>query len=204
MRVTPFYLFAGAVSWPLIRFLFRLRHRGVENLPKSGGFVISANHESNIDPFPLGLPLFPKRQLHFMAKAELFNKVLGRAIRAGGAFPVRRGEADREAIATAIEMVKEGKAVAIFPEGTRREKGLRKKFKPRPHTGAARIALEADAPLIPAAIKGTNRLSRLGPLRVAYGPPVDLDDLRNGDPREGAKVATERLFAEIERLKASL
>jgi 1-acyl-sn-glycerol-3-phosphate acyltransferase len=87
--------------------------------------------------------------------------------------------------------------VAMFPEGTRRRKGLVKRFQPRPRTGAARIALEAGVPLVPAAIKGTDRLLLLGPLRVAYGPPVDIDGL-------DAQQATERLMAAIEELEASL
>ena len=79
-----------------------------------------------------------------------------------------------------------------------------KKFQPRAHSGAARIALTAGVPLIPAAIKGTDNLLRLGPVRVAYGEPVQLDDLRGQDPREAAHEATDRLMAEIERLEATL
>jgi 1-acyl-sn-glycerol-3-phosphate acyltransferase len=94
--------------------------------------------------------------------------------------------------------------VVMFPEGTRRRKGLRKKHEARAHTGAARIALSADAPLVPAAINGTDRLSRLGPLRVAYGPPIPLDDLRGQEISPAAREATERLMAEIRELEASL
>jgi 1-acyl-sn-glycerol-3-phosphate acyltransferase len=79
-----------------------------------------------------------------------------------------------------------------------------KKHEARPHTGAARVALEAGVPLIPAAIAGTDRISRLGPLRVAYGRAVDLDDLRDAEPREAAQVGTDRLMAAIAELEASL
>jgi len=79
-----------------------------------------------------------------------------------------------------------------------------KRYQPRAHTGAARIALAAGAPLIPAAIRGTDNLLRLGPIRVTYGAPVDLDDLRAADPRDAAQEATDRLMAEIERLEATL
>ena len=72
MRPSPFYLFVGAVSWPLLKSLFRLRAEGVENLPADGGFVLAANHLSNFDPFALGIPLWPRRYLRFMAKSELF------------------------------------------------------------------------------------------------------------------------------------
>ena len=203
MRVTPFYLGLGIVSWPLVRLVFRLRARGLENLP-AGGFVLAANHTSNFDPWALGYPLFPRRQLRFMGKIELFNPVLGPLLRAGGAFPVRRGEGDAEAIEAAVRLARAGEVVAMFPEGTRRKKGLVKKFQARPHTGAARIALEAGVPLVPAAIAGTDRLSRLGPLRVAYGPPVDIDDLRDGDLRASSREATERLFAAIAVLERGL
>jgi 1-acyl-sn-glycerol-3-phosphate acyltransferase len=197
VRPSRFYLFVGAISWPFLRSLFRLRAEGMENLPPDGGFVLASNHLSNFDPWPLGIPLWPRRYLRFMAKSELFWWPLGPLIRAGGAFKVRRGERDVEAIKTAVQLVQDGNIVVMFPHGTRQRKGLVKKYQPRAHTGAARIALEGNVPLVPAAIAGTDRLSRLGPLRVRYGTPLALDGL---DPRQ----ATERLMAEIERLGADL
>ena len=201
---TPFYHAVAAVSWPLLRGLYRLEVSGLENLPPEGGFVLSANHTSSFDPWPLGLPLWPERQLFFMGKAELFHPVLGPMLRAGGAFPVRRGEADVEAIETAVRICKEGGIVAMFPEGTRQVKGLRKKFEHRPRTGSARIAMAAQAPLVPAAIKGTNRLARFAKLRVAYGEPVPLDDLEGLPPREAQQEGTDRLMERIYALHATL
>ena len=203
-RPSPVYLLVGLVSWPIVRFLFRLRWRGLEHVPREGGAVLAANHNSNFDPWPLGLPLFPRRFLRFMGKSELFWFPLGAFIRAGGAFKVRRGEADTEAIATAVSLVREGHLVVMFPEGTRRVKGLRKKHEARWHTGAARIALEAGVPLVPAAISGTDRIGRLAPLRVAYGTPIALEDLRERAAKDAAAEATERLRAEIERLETTL
>ena len=139
-----------------------------------------------------------------MAKVELFHSPLWPVLKFGGAFPVRRGEGDTVAIETAVQLAKEGEVVAIFPEGTRRRKGLVKKHQARAHTGAARVALEADVPLIPAAIAGTDRITRLGPLRVAYGAPVQLDDLRDTELREAAQIGTDRLMAAIEELEGSL
>jgi 1-acyl-sn-glycerol-3-phosphate acyltransferase len=204
VRPSPFYLFAGALSWPIIRWLYRLRAEGVENLPKSGGFVLAANHTSNFDPWPLAIPLWPGRFLRFMAKSELYWWPLGRIISAGGGFPVRRGERDVEAIRTAVDLARQGHIVAMFPHGTRQRKGLVKKYQPRSHTGAARIALEAGVPLIPAAISGTDRLARLGPMRVRYGRPLDLEDLDGHEPGAAAREATERLMVEIERLQQAL
>jgi 1-acyl-sn-glycerol-3-phosphate acyltransferase len=202
--VSPFYFIVGLLSTPPVRLLYRLRASGKEHLPETGGYVLSANHLSNIDPWPLGLPLWPRRQVRFMAKSELFRPPLWPMLKLAGAFQVRRGYGDEGAIKTAVELARAGEVVAIFPEGTRREKGLLRRRRARPHTGAARIALEAGVPLIPAAIAGTDRLTRLAPLRVAYGPPVELEDLRDGDVRKGARVATERLMAAIGELEATL
>jgi 1-acyl-sn-glycerol-3-phosphate acyltransferase len=201
--MSPLYLVAGSLSWPVVKGLYRLRARGLEHIPE-GGFVLAANHTSNFDPWPLGIPFLPRRQLRFMAKAELFNPILAPILRAGGAFKVRRGEGDVEAMRTAAELAREGEIVVMFPEGTRRKKGLRKKFEARPHTGAARIALSADVPLVPAAIGGTDRLSRLGPLAVAYGEPIDVSDLEGMETKQAAAIATERLMKAIEELKATL
>jgi 1-acyl-sn-glycerol-3-phosphate acyltransferase len=201
--VSPVYLFAGALSWPFVKGLYRLRTQGLEHLPE-GGFVLAANHTSNFDPWPLGIPLWPERQLRFMAKSELFNPILTPLLRGGGAFKVRRGEGDVEAMRTAVQLVRDGEIVVMFPEGTRRKKGLRKKRAPRPHTGAARIALTSGAPLVPAAIAGTDRLSRLAPLRVAYGSPVDLSDLGGMDVKQASTIATDRLMGAIGKLRADL
>jgi 1-acyl-sn-glycerol-3-phosphate acyltransferase len=201
---TPLYHAVAIVSWPVLGGLYRLEASGLERLPPEGGFVLAANHTSSLDPWPLGLPLWPERQLFFMGKVELFNPVLGPLLRAGGAFPVRRGEGDIEAIETAVRICKEGGIVAMFPEGTRQVKGLRKKFEHRPRTGSARIALAARVPLVPAAIKGTDRLSRLARLKVAYGDPVPVDDLETMSPREAQQEATDRLMERIYALRDTL
>jgi len=197
VRPSPFYTFVAAISWPFIKWLYRLRAEGVENLPQDGGYVLAANHVSNFDPWPLGIPIWPRRYLRFMAKSELFWWPLGPLIRAGGAFEVRRGERDVEAMKTAVDLVRHGHIVVMFPQGTRERKGLVKKYQPRAHTGAARIALDAGVPLVPAAIAGTDRLSRFGPLRVRYGEPLDVDGLDH-------RAVTERLMTEIERLGEEL
>lgn len=203
-RPTLVYLLIGVLSWPLVRLLFRYRARGVEHLPRAGGYVLAANHSSNFDPWVLGMALFPRRFLRFMAKSELFWFPLGPFIAGAGAFKVRRGQRDLEAIRTAQELARQGHVIAMFPEGTRRRKGLRKKRQAEAHSGAARIALGADVPLVPAAIGGTASLRRLAPLRVVYGEPVPTDDLRVLDPGEAARVATDRLMERIRVLEASL
>jgi 1-acyl-sn-glycerol-3-phosphate acyltransferase len=139
-----------------------------------------------------------------MAKSELYWFPLSLVIRGAGAFPVRRGQRDTVAIETGVRLARAGNVIAMFPEGTRRHKGLVKRYEARPHSGAARIALEADVPLIPAAVKGTDRLLRLARLRVAYGPAVALDDLRGREVGTVAAEATARLMARIGELEASL
>jgi 1-acyl-sn-glycerol-3-phosphate acyltransferase len=117
---------------------------------------------------------------------------------------VRRDEPDREALATAWQLLREGNVIAMFPEGTKRTKGLLRRRQVKQHSGAARIALGAGVPLVPAALAGTNRLSRLAKLEVAYGAPVPVDDLAGLGRREAARIATERLMERIYELEAEL
>jgi 1-acyl-sn-glycerol-3-phosphate acyltransferase len=179
-RPSFFYSFVAGLSWPIFWFFFRYRAYGKEHLPASGGYVLAAGHVSNIDPWPLGLAIWPQRWF----------------IDAAGAFKVNRGTADRAAIDTAVELAREGNVIAMFPEGTRRTKGLRKKFTAQAHTGAARIARDAGVPLVPAGIRGTDRLNRFGPLRVRYGAPIEVSD--------DLDATTDRLMAAIAELEASL
>lgn len=204
MRPTLLYNVVGVLSWPLLHGFYRLEARGTENLPSDGGYVLACNHVSNFDPWPLGMPLWPGRFLRFMAKSELYWWPLRLVLDNAGAFPVRRGQRDLEAIATAVSLAREGNVVAMFPEGTRRRKGLTKRFEARPRSGAARIALEAGVPLVPAAVKGTDRLLRLGKLGVAYGAPIELDDLRDRETAEAARLATQRLMTRIYELESTL
>ena len=189
-RPSRIYGLIAFFSIPFVRGLFRLEVNGLEHVP-SGGFVLAANHASNLDPWPLGIPLFPRRWLRFMAKSELYWWPLSLVLDAGGAFKVRRGTGDAEAIGRAVELVRAGEIVVMFPEGTRQKKGVRKKRQARPHSGAARIAQ-----LVPAAISGTDRLSRVAQWKVAYGEPFE--------PGEDAQEATERLMHDIERLHETL
>jgi 1-acyl-sn-glycerol-3-phosphate acyltransferase len=192
------------IAWfsrPVVFGLYRLRVEGRGNLPAEGGFVIAANHTSNFDPWPLGLAVYP-RQLHFMAKTELYTPLLKPILDGVGAFPVRRGERDTASFQTAVRLAREGGAVAMFPEGTRRRKGLVKRWRAEPHPGAARIAMAAEVPLVPAAITGTDRLLQLAPLGVRFGPPVELgaDGSRR---RDAARRATEELMRRIDELGAA-
>ena len=127
-RPSPLYHAIALLSWPALRVAFRLRWTGREHVP-DGGCVLAANHWSNFDPWPLGIPLYPHRFLRFMAKKELYWRPLKWIVDAGGGFPVDRGKRDQQAIDTAVELCRAGHAVVMFPEGTRRSKGLRKKLR---------------------------------------------------------------------------
>ena len=122
------YLLIGVLSYPVLRLLYRERWRGVERLPDHGGYVLAANHWSNFDPWPLGMPLFPRRYLRFMAKSELFWFPLGPFIAACGAFPVRRGQRDQEAVDAAVATEADGGVegpCSRWPRGTETRHTLR-------------------------------------------------------------------------------
>jgi 1-acyl-sn-glycerol-3-phosphate acyltransferase len=186
------------VAWvcvPAIWLLFRPRVRGLERVP-GGAFVLCSNQVSNLDGFALGYALRP-RQPRWMGKAELFNAFTAPFLRAVGIFPVRRGEGDRAAIYTAVGLAAAGEIVGIFPEGTRRQKGFRKAHAARPHSGAARVALAAGVPIVPAALRGTERLIRLRRWDISFGEPIDP---AGGVPRQ----VTARLWQEIASLEDEL
>src|SRR5919199_788968 len=111
MRPSRLYSTIALLSAPVVYGLFRLRVRGRENVPPSGGFVLASNHISNFDPWPLGMPLWPRRYLRFMAKSELYWWPLRLVVDGAGAFPVRRGQRDEEAIRTAVRLCREGHVV---------------------------------------------------------------------------------------------
>lgn len=149
----------------LYRLLFRLEARGLHHIPKEGPVILASNHISNLDPPTIGV-LVP-RKVNFMAKEELFKiPVFGALIRAFGAFPVKRGGVSKEAIKSAITLLKEGNVLGIFPEGSRKTPGAAKK-------GTAMIAIRSGATIIPVAIVGRYRLFRK--TLVCYGEPLDLN-----------------------------
>jgi 1-acyl-sn-glycerol-3-phosphate acyltransferase len=197
----------GVLLLPAMKSVYRLRAEGIENLPAEGGYVLASNHLSNFDPWVLAYPLWPRRRLRSMAKAELFNPLLAPLLRASGAFPVRRGGSDRDAYRTAVEIVRSGEVLLVFPEGARRSKGRwkgKRRRQQQVQSGAARIALSAGGPLVPAALVGTDRLTRLGPLRVSFGSPIATSGLEGRPRHEAAAALTERLMTAIRELEADL
>jgi 1-acyl-sn-glycerol-3-phosphate acyltransferase len=193
-QLTPFWWWlARAIFDPMSR-VYRLRVAGKEHLRVDGGLLIVANHVSQKDPPLVGVAAMP-RYVYYMAKEELFRiPLVGRFIFRAGAFPVRRGGADRDAIRTARAILARGDALLMFPEGTRSKDGRLR----RPWPGAGALALEPGVTTVPAAIWGTQR--PLGPARVVFGPPIDLSDLTEGSRSQRAQAAADRVMAAIAAL----
>lgn len=135
------------------KFFYRIQVEGVQNIPAEGPVVLASNHTSGHDIIILGCT--STRQIHFMAKQELFEKnaLLAAYFRKAGVFPVRRGQNDRRAIALALRYLKQNRVLGMFPEG-KRFSALKKG-----KTGAARLALKSKASVVPVAIIGARQLS---------------------------------------------
>ena len=161
-----FYHFARLACKVICVALLRLEVEGCERVPLEGPLIVACNHISYVDPVALGVAL--PRPVWFMAKVELFRiPVLGPVIAGLGAYPVDRGKGDVAAIKTSVRQLRMGRAIGIFPEGTRNLSGTE-----RVHTGVALLASLSGAPVIPAYVLGGDRAKRLGKLRVAFGDPV--------------------------------
>jgi 1-acyl-sn-glycerol-3-phosphate acyltransferase len=172
--------------------LCRLRVIGKQNVPTEGPVVLCANHTSLLDPPLLGSPLH--RKVHFMAKAELFDvPILGTVISKVGAFPVKRGGVSRESIRLATSLLKEGKVMGIFPEGSRSNSGG------MGQKGAASLALKSGATVVPVAIIGNYSFFR--PMTIVYGNPMDLSEFA-GASSDDLEQATNKIMATIRHMHA--
>ena len=189
--------------WPFGRYTFgwlgaltaRVRYYGSDRIPKHGGVVLAFNHFSWIDIPCFGVAC--PRNTYFVAKVEAHRVPgLGQFIRAFGAISVRRGESDRDAVRRMREVVREGKVLGLFVEGTRQRSGWPGDVQP----GAAMVALQEDVPVVCGAIHGTQdyRLGNFAPATVAWGEPMRFEGLPRG--AKGYRAASEEIQAEIERL----
>jgi len=179
-----YHLFKWTVVSPMLHGYFRGRIYGVEQVPAKGPVIVVANHASDFDPPILSNCL--RRPVSYMAKEELFQvPILGRAIRLYGAYPVKRGSADRSAIRAALAQLEAGWAVGLFPQGTRTPDGRI----PNPKLGAALLAAKSQVPLLPVSLWGTETIMPKGhklpqpvPITVRIGavipPPSSTDRLQ--------------------------
>lgn len=164
----------------LTALLFRVRVQGTEHLRREGGFIVASNHVSAYDPLFLSLSAYKeKKQISYMAKEELLKiPIAGAVLRALGAFPVRRGKGDRGALDTAVELVKKGGIMGIFPEGTRSKTGRLLPAK----SGVAVVSARTRCDVVPASIFIEGAVLRWrSRVTVRFGPPVAYTELELGD-----------------------
>jgi 1-acyl-sn-glycerol-3-phosphate acyltransferase len=193
----PLYALVRTILIPFMRLWWGLRIKDAERIPREGPAILTPNHKSFFDSFFLAAAT--RRHLRFMGKSELFEGRLGKTFVRLGAFPVRRGESDAEALETARVILEQGGLLSLFPEGTRVRdpEGLGV-----PKRGAVRLALETGAPLVPAAITGTEKLFSHGmprptTVRLSFGEPIPVEDLEP-TPETAAEVLSDELWPEVE------
>lgn len=179
------------------KVLWKIEFVGLENVPKDGGLIIAANHQTYIDPFWLSLPI--KRPTRYLAWSAAFSwPVVGKCLTWFGAWPLALEGSDPAAIRRSLQWLRDGGAVVIFPEGGRSNStGALERFK----AGAVRLALEANVPILPVTIRGGNRvwprgwrLPHLGKVVIVYHPlhhaaPIDKEETRACARRESEELA---------------
>jgi 1-acyl-sn-glycerol-3-phosphate acyltransferase len=184
------------------RLVFRFKIFYNDNIPKEGQFILACNHISLVDPMFTGSNI--GRLVHFMAKKELFkNRFLGRIITITKTHPISRGIFDRGTLAIALQVLKSGDGLVIFPEGTRALKG---DFLPaRP--GVGMLAIQAGVMVVPTYIHGSNRLldsfwGRVKP-GIIYGRPIGVDEIAAYKPdKENYREMAGNIMSRIKSLKA--
>ena len=206
-RLSTWFYPVGAtiVAW-LVWLLGGARIEGLERVPRTGAFVLAANHASLADPLVLGWAAGQKagRVVHFMAKVEVRSwPIIGWLASQSGVFFVRRGERDRSAQIQALELLQAGEAVAMFPEGTRSRDGRLRPGRP----GAAFLALRSGVPVVPVGIAGTHRLfargrmPRRSRMTIRIGAPFTIGHQPEGRlDRELLSRGTDRITDEIAAL----
>jgi 1-acyl-sn-glycerol-3-phosphate acyltransferase len=201
------------VSKFLVYIFFKLfvgfNVEGAENVPQKGGFILAPNHVSYMDPPVVGTAC--PRRVYFMAKVELFKvPILSQWMKGVGTIPLKHGAGDRGSFKKAVELLKNGECVCIFPEGMRVPPGKVKEAEP----GIAFLAKIADVPVVPAAILGTQPWYRkffgfipwFHPLKVRFGKPIkfDFEKLfeKERDKNKVFQEIAEQVLAEIRKLKS--
>lgn len=204
-RMGGLYAFGRLFVAPLARMVYRPRVEGRENVPKTGRVIFASNHLSFIDS--VAIPVAAPRPVHFLAKASYFEKPLSAAFfTAIGAVPVQRGagQAALDALDQQRQLLEEGNAVALYPEGTRSLDG--RLYKGR--TGVAFLALQTGAPVVPVGLIGTDKVMPVGAkfpslrqrVTVKFGEPLDLSHHGPATSGRARRQATDDIMAAIHRL----
>jgi len=168
--VSVFYKIMKGLCRVTVCLVYPVKMHGAENLPE-GAFIMCPNHVSALDPIEIMSHV--NRRVYFMAKKELFSrKLVGKMLSALGAFPIDRGNADLAAMRTCFQLLKDGKPLGIFPQGTRAKAGKEVSM----HSGAALIAQRSMVPVVPVKIIGPYR--KFHKLQIYIGKPLDLSAYR--------------------------
>lgn len=191
------------VMLPASMVLYRASCRDCARVPGAGAAIIAPNHFSAMDHFFCGIYL--RRRVRFMAKSQLFSGVLAPVLQHAGAFPVRRGQRDEQAIETALAILRRGGVIVIYPEGGR-SRGVEIGERARP--GVGRLALESGAPVVPVAIHGSQSVRgwkrlRFPRVNVAYGQPLHYATI-SGSTREQQQEVADEVLAQVHALYGSL
>lgn len=190
-----FYKIAKVVLRILYKILFRMTVEGAQNVPREGGAILCANHSSNFDPVTMGI--YSKRDICYMAKKELFeNKFLHWLMIQLHAFPVDRETADMKAFKIAVKLLKEGKVIGMFAQGTRVKAGEEKAAK----AGVALFAIKGKVPVVPVAISGSCK--PFSKMKIVYGKPLYLEEYRQRRLNtEALNEITEMIMEQINGMK---
>ncbi|AZB43356.1 1-acyl-sn-glycerol-3-phosphate acyltransferase [Bacillus sp. FJAT-42376] len=165
------YQFGKNLVLVIFKPIYRMEVHGAENFPKEGSVLLCSNHIDNLDPPIVGA--CTPRMVHFMAKEELFKiPVLGKILIKVGAFPVKRGLSDREALRKGLKILKDGEVLGLFPEGTRSKDGKLGKGL----AGAGFFALRSNALVVPCAVVGPYKPFRK--VRIYFGEPLNVSEYR--------------------------
>lgn len=188
---------------PLGRFIVRCKYKvnyvGLENIPDKGGFILASNHLTALDPLYICAGI-RNRQLHFMAKKELFdNPIVAWAFTRLNGFPIVRGGSDAQAFGYAVRIPSEGFVLGIFPEGTRSRTFIPQKAK----MGVARIAYDAKCGVLPASIYSCDKMKRRTRLTIRFGEMIEYDKLGYGETKpekEEIRQVADMIMDEITEL----
>ena len=189
-----FYVFCRGLCRFFLKLFYFTDYQDEENIPLKGSFIFCSNHVSNLDPVILGTT--KKRIFYYLAKEELFHlPLLGWILKKLPLIPVKRGSGDLGAVKKAIEVLQQGKALVMFPEGTRSKDGTLKEGK----NGVALIAKKADCHIVPCAVSRKHRLFRKSVVR--YGMPFSPEEYLKQRDLTGL---TKKIMQEIQNLLEEL